>query len=311
MKNYFLKPVREIRGEKIIALLAMSWLLTLLSFGLWSQPVLSEELFNDISSHWSHHVVNWLAGDNPDNIAYLKKEGENFRPGCPITRAEWVAMSMQVLDLENRPSAGQNRVAKAPRCPDVPSWPCPFSDVSATASANPPQLRSHYFPSFHAFRTGMMSGYDNGTFRPDKEMTYAEAVAALSGLFNLVPKIPELQKKVGEEPSIIGPDYFMNGVVMEDEWFSAPLHGALLANLVAMDWPLEFSPYQPPISRGEAAVMMYLSLVYEGKTTLDNSMLRRQATSIPIENAFRHIRKAGESSFSMSPPFFLERECKD
>lgn len=297
--------------QKIIAVLAMSFALTLFSFGLWSQPVLSEDIFNDIDSHWSRHVVNWLAGDNPDNIAYLQKEGENFRPGCPITRGEWVAMSMQVLDLENRPSAGQNRVAKAPRCADVPSWPCPFADVSATARANPPQLRSLYFPTFHAFRTGMMSGYDNGTFRPDKEMTYAEAVAALSGLFNLVPKIPELQKQVGEDPSTIGTDYFMNGIVMEEEWFVAPLHGALLANLVALDWPLEFDPYRPPISRGEAAVMMYLSLVYEGKTTLDNSMLGRQATSIPIENALRHIRKGGQTGFSVSPPYFLKRECND
>ena len=154
IRKEILKLVREIweypsqprqdSGKKIIALLAMSFALILFSFALWSQPVLSEETdaFNDISSHWSRHVVNWLAGDNPDNISYLKKEEENFRPGCPITRAEWVAMSMEVLDLANRPNAGQNRVAKAPRCADVPSWPCPFSDISATASANPPQLRS-------------------------------------------------------------------------------------------------------------------------------------------------------------------------
>ena len=297
-----------VRGQKIIAVLAMSLLVTLLNFGLLSQPVLSEELFNDIDSHWSRHVVNWLAGDNPDNTSYLKKEEENFRPGCPITRAEWVAMSMQVLDLANRPNAGQNRVAKAPRCADVPSWPCPFSDISATASANPPQLRSLYFPTFHAFRTGMMSGYDDGTFRPDKGMTYAEAVSAFAGLLNLVPKIPELQKQVGEDPSIIGPDYFMNGAAMEDEWFSVPLHGALLANLVAMDYPMEFYPYRPPISRGEAAVMMYLSLAYEGKTTFDNSLLGREVA--PGENALRHIHKGGEGSFSFGSPYF-KRECND
>lgn len=217
-------------------------------------------------------------------------------------------MSMQVLDLENRPNAGQNRVGKAPRCADVPSWPCPFSDISATESANPPQLRSLYFPTFHAFRTGMMSGYDDGTFRPDKDMTYAEAVSAFAGLFNLVPKIPELQKQAGEEPSIIGTDYFMNGIVMEDEWFSAPLHGALLANLVAIDWPLEFYPYRPGISRGEAAVMMYLSLVYEGKTPLDNSLLGREV--FPGENALRHIRKAGEPDFGFGPPA-VRRVCND
>jgi hypothetical protein len=307
MKNYLLK-LSWVRGEKIIAVLAMSFALTLFSFGLLSQPVLSEDIFNDIDSHWSRHVVNWLAGDNPDNISYLQKEGENFRPGCPITRGEWVAMSMQVLDLENRPDAGQNRVANAPRCADVPSWPCPFSDISATARANPPQLRSLYFPTFQAFRTGMMSGYDDGTFRPDKGMTYAEAVSAFAGLLNLVPKISELQKQVGEDPSIIGTDYFINGIVMEDEWFSAPLHGALLANLVALNWPLEFYPYRPPISRGETAMMMYLSLVYEGKTTLDNSLLGREV--FPGENALRHIRQGGQADFSFGPPYF-ERECND
>ena len=299
----------------------ISFLLILLSSILGVQPVLSIEanppqedviettdefdVFNDISDHWSRHVINWLVRDNPQQISYLKNQGESFRAGCPITRGEWAMMSMTVLDLENRPDAEPNRVAKAPKCSNRPGQPCPFSDVPASSEGS--LGSSDYQATYHAFRTGMMSGYKDGTFRPQQPLTYAEAVVSLANGLNLISQIDSLKQQNREKPSIIGTDYFMNGSVMEDAWFAPALHGALLANLVALDWPLEFYP-DMSLSRGEAAVMMYLTLAYQGQASLDNPILKQETVPGSGEYAFRHIRMAGEPNFSFGPPYD-QRQC--
>ncbi|WP_414625172.1 S-layer homology domain-containing protein [Calothrix sp. CCY 0018] len=267
------------------------------------------DTFNDIANHWSRHVINWMAGNNPRSISYLKVSENNFRPGCPITRGEWVAMSSNILDLKNSPSAPGKQVANVPRCPDIPSWRCPFSDIRATESSNPPELFQYYQATFHAWRTGMISGYKNGTFQPSKPLTYTEAIASLNGGLNLVAQIDKRKKQSGEKPSIVGTDYFMNGSVMEDKWFAKPLHGALLANLVVLDLPLEFYP-EASLSRGEAAVIMYLVLAYKGQASLDNPILKKEIALSSGEYAFRRIRKAGEVDFSFSPPSF-KRQCNN
>ena len=306
--------------SKYLLAISFVWM----SLTLWSQSipyVLADELvennsdtinqadaFDDLAEHWSRHVINWMAGNNPEKIAYLQTSQQSFRPGCPITRGEWVVMSMRILDLKNLPDRAQNRLTNAPKCPDIPRWLCPFSDVPATQSSNPPELNPYYQATFHASRTGMISGYQDGTFRPSQPLNYAEAIASLASGLNLVAQIDELKARSGEAPSVVGTDYFMNGVAMEEQWFTNALHGALLANLVALDWPIEFYPYRPPLSRGEAAVMMYLVLVYQGKASLDNPILTQEIAPESVEYALKHIRKAGEPSFSISPPFF-RRQC--
>ncbi|MDJ0616107.1 MAG: S-layer homology domain-containing protein [Calothrix sp. MO_192.B10] len=307
-------------------ILSIGSALTILGVTLWLQPIPpvkgnqpvkntaetieKPDAFNDLGNHWSRHVINWLAGNNPQQISYLKTSEQSFRPGCPIKRGEWVVMFASMLDLKNRPTAKQRQVTNAPKCLDIPSWFCPFSDVPATKSSNPPELRSYYQATFHAWRTGMISGYKDGTFRPERTLTYAEAIASLAGGLNLVAQIDKLKKQSGEKPSIIGTDYFMNGSAMKDQWFVPALHGALLANLVALDWPLEFYPYRPPLSRGEAAVMMYLSLAYQGKASLDDPILMKEIAPSSGEYALRHIRRAGQPNFSFSPPYF-RRQCNN
>lgn len=305
-------------------LLTTSFVLTCLSLTLWSQPLPrawadepvedntntteQADAFDDIANHWSRHVINWLAGNNPAKVSYLKNSQQSFRPGCPITRGEWVVMSVDILDLKNRPDAEQNRVTNAPKCPDIPSWLCPFSDVSATESSNPPELNQYYQATFHASRTGMISGHQDGTFRPLQPLSYAQAVASLASGLNLVAQIDQLKEQSGEAPSLVGADYFINGSAIKDTWFADALHGALLGNLVALDWPLEFYPYKPPLSRGEAAVMMYLSLVYQDKASLDNPILKQEIAPESGEYALRHIRRAGVPNFSFAPPY-VKRQC--
>ncbi|MGD1854801.1 MAG: S-layer homology domain-containing protein [Leptolyngbyaceae cyanobacterium] len=269
-----------------------------------------EDIFDDIATHWSRHVINWLAGNNSTQTSYLDSSDQRFRPGCPITRGEWIQLSVNVLDLGNQPDAERNPIASAPVCPDRPDLKCPLSDISATLGGNSPKPNPHYQATFQAYRTGMVSGYPDGSFRPQQTINYAETVASLAAALNLVPQIDSLKQQHGEPPATIGTDYFINGRVMEDAWFAPALHGALLANLVALDWPLEFYPYQPSLSRGEAAVMMYLSLVYRGQASLDDPVLRAETPPQSGEYALRHIRMAGEPSFSFGPPS-VRRQCTE
>lgn len=300
---------RYLRGTSVpLSILSLMLGMQLIPQALAEQPVedtspQAVDTFDDISTHWSRHVINWLAGNNPAETSYLDNSDPSFRPGCPITRGEWIELSVTILDLNNRPDAEGNPVASSSTCADRPDVKCPFSDVS-TAS-NP------YYPdTFQAFRTGMISGYPDGTFRPQQPMNYAEAIASLAAAFNLVPQIGSLQQRHGEPSSVIGTDYFINGQVLEDAWFASALHGSLLGNLVALDWPLEFYPYRPSLSRGEAAVMMYLSLAYQDKASLDNPVLRAEISPQSSEYALRHIRIAGEPDFTFEPPA-VRRQCTE
>lgn len=294
-----------LRGAPL-SILSLFLGMQLIPHALAEQPVddtspQATDAFDDISTHWSRHVINWLAGNNPAKTSYLDNSESSFRPGCPITRGEWVELSVTILDLNNRPDAAGNPIASSPPCPDRPEVKCPFADVPATA--NP-----YYQTTFQAFRTGMISGYPDGTFRPQQPMNSAEAISSLAAAFNLVPQIDSLKQRYGEPASIIGTDYFVNGQVLEDDWFASALHGSLLANLVALDWPLEFYPYRPPLSRGEAAVMMYLSLTYQDQASLDAPILRAEISPQGSEYALRHIRIAGEPDFTFGPPA-VRRQC--
>ena len=253
------------------------------------------DAFSDIASHWSRHVINWLAGQNPAETTYLETSASQFQPGCPISRGDWVALASPIFNLESRPSVGP--LDQAPPCSDGPGK-CPFTDIAA---ASP-----WHQTTYEAFRTGLMSGYPDGSFRPEQPLTYAEAVVSLAALLELVPQIEQRQQQYGEAPATTGTDYFINGQVMADAWFAPALHGALLANLVALDFPLEFYPQRPPLSRGEAATMMYLGLVYQDIVELDETLLRQETS--PGQYAFRHLRQAGEPDFIFGPPAF-RRQC--
>lgn len=288
----------------VISLLSLGWVDTAIAQPTNTPP----DSFEDINNHWSRHVINWLAGNNPSQTTYLDTTEPTFNPGCPITRGEWVALSTTVFDLNNRPDSLVNQLATAPQCPDRPDVKCPFSDIPAMLNNKPTAAHPHYQSTFQAFRTGMVSGYPDGTFRPEQPLTYAEAIASLAAVFELVPQIDRLKEQANEDSSVVGTDYFINGSAFTNSWFTPALHGTLLANLVALDWPLEFYPYQPPVSRGEAAVMLYLSLAHENKASLEDPILQEETMPQSGEYARRHIRIAGEPNFSFSPPA-VQRQC--
>jgi hypothetical protein len=106
--------------------------------------------FSDVSfSYWARPFIQRLAQENviagfPDGT---------FKPEQPVTRAQFAALINQAF---NKPAVRSARN---------------FSDVSANYWAQA-AIQS-------AYRTGFLSGYPDGTFRPNQPITRTEAIVSL------------------------------------------------------------------------------------------------------------------------------------
>lgn len=106
--------------------------------------------FSDVSfSYWARPFIQRLAQENviagfPDGT---------FKPEQPVTRAQFAALINQAF---NKPAARSARN---------------FSDVSANYWAQTAIQ--------NAYRTGFLSGYPDGTFRPNQPITRTEAIVSL------------------------------------------------------------------------------------------------------------------------------------
>ena len=117
------------------------------------EPMPEVESFPDTLQHWAK-----------DNIDFLIQKGllsgypdGTFRPNVGISRAEAVKVLAVQLELGASPST--------------------FTDVSATHWA------SNYIGA--AAQSGVLTGYTDGTFRPDQQLTRAEMAALIVRAFQL------------------------------------------------------------------------------------------------------------------------------
>ncbi|MDQ1911400.1 S-layer homology domain-containing protein [Paenibacillus sp. GD4] len=105
---------------------------------------------NDVKGHWANADVN----DMTSRLIIQGVTSTEFRPNAPITRAEFAAIATRGLGIQGTPYAGT------------------FTDVSANSwYAGAVQAAVHY---------KLMDGYENGTFRPDQNISRQEATAVLS-----------------------------------------------------------------------------------------------------------------------------------
>lgn len=121
--------------------------------------VVTERTFPDVAP------TNWAAS----SIAYVNERGYligdnngSFRPDAAVTRAEMAALANRLKPL---------REALAPQAP--------FSDVAS----------GHWAASAIAAarQEGLINGYADGTYRPTKAITRAEAVTLLNRVFGRLP----------------------------------------------------------------------------------------------------------------------------
>jgi hypothetical protein len=115
-----------------------------------SNPVVE---FKDTTSHWSEKTINifvklGVVNGYPDG---------SFHPEGSVTRAEFATIIAKVFDLSN---TGTGKT---------------LSDA-----------KSHWASSSIAALTenGIISGYDDGTFKPDREISRAEIISIISKILN-------------------------------------------------------------------------------------------------------------------------------
>ncbi|WP_284643449.1 S-layer homology domain-containing protein [Paenibacillus silviterrae] len=105
---------------------------------------------NDVKGHWANADVN----DMTSRLIIQGVSSTEFRPNAPITRAEFAAIVTRGLGIQGAPYAGT------------------FTDVSANSwYAGAVQAAVNY---------KLIDGYENGTFRPDQNISRQEATAVLS-----------------------------------------------------------------------------------------------------------------------------------
>ncbi len=128
----------------------------------WSDPSESDDavVLSDISECTYSKEIKFVTA-----LGFMQPEaGSLFSPGKAVTRAEFVKTALKIAGTEN---IGQNGLTY-------------FSDV------NPENPYSAYINA--AYETGLVSGYSDGSFRPEKTITYDEAIKVFVDISGRKPK---------------------------------------------------------------------------------------------------------------------------
>ncbi|GAA4830186.1 hypothetical protein GCM10023310_04040 [Paenibacillus vulneris] len=171
--------------------------------------------FEDLSRHWSETLVEQLAS----KLVIQGRSDSAFDPDASITRAEMAALVVRALGLNE--SKEQS----------------PFSDA----------LGGWYESSVNtAYKAGLISGYDDGTFRPMQNITREELAGMLMKAMKYTSVQPEgnaaALQKFADEAAV-------------SAWAINDVRAAIQAGIVEGNEQKEFKPGSYT-SRAEAATML-------------------------------------------------------
>ncbi len=116
-------------------------------------------VFEDINGHWAADVIDDLAQEK----IVTAKDGNNFRPDVAITRGEFSLYISKMMGLNIRNFEGV------------------FKDVTSSMS------NSGYIEA--AERYGILNGYEDGTFQPNKLMTRQEMAAVIKRTYEIKTRL--------------------------------------------------------------------------------------------------------------------------
>jgi hypothetical protein len=182
----------------------------------------SGSTYKDVQGYWGEPYISGLAsrgiiGGFPDG---------SFKPNDQITRAQFAAIAAKALSV---PSAGASSTFR-----DVPTRHWAANVISAVSSA------------------GLVTGFPDGTFRPEDKITRAQALVILAkALKNASPNANELNSY--SDASQV-PTWAQQSV-------SIAAGGHIIVNYPdpSLIRPIDFA------TRGEVAALMYQTLLNTGK----------------------------------------------
>ena len=115
--------------------------------------------YSDVAAGaWYNHAVSTLSA-----MGIVKGSNGKFNPNAPITRAEFAAIAARFDDKANKTTAD-------------------FSDIASHWAKNEISAASN---------NGWITGYPDGTFRPDNKITRAEAMTLVNRVLKRLPETEE------------------------------------------------------------------------------------------------------------------------
>jgi len=196
----------------------------ILGSSLVPAPLIGPAQFSDLGGHWGAAFIQGLVTKNlirgfPDGT---------FKPEASITRAEYAAIIAKTFDLPRQRGTGTGV----------------FTDVSANFWASTAISQ--------AAAMGFVSGFPDGTFRPQQNLTRVQALVSLVSGLGLHGGNPDLLKFYGDRAQI--PSY-----ATED--MATATQRRLVVNYPK---PNQLEPMRN-ITRAEVAALIYQALVATGK----------------------------------------------
>ena len=155
-----------------------------------------------------------------------------FRPAAQITRAEFTTMLMRATG----------------KAMTISSADKPFSDV-------PPYPGEWYSENvIMANGLGLIEGYEDGTFRPEAQITRAEAMQIIFNFSNQLKAVQVIDQPLDSLISFSD--------VQKTDWFLTPVAAGVYYGIINGATPTTFEPGRN-LTRAEAAKMIHLFLVKE------------------------------------------------
>ncbi|CAG7614373.1 hypothetical protein PAESOLCIP111_01702 [Paenibacillus solanacearum] len=181
--------------------------------------------FADLAGHWARLEVNNMAS----RMIVNGVTDQQFSPDAPVTRAQFTAMIIRALGLSEHAAAESRYRDVLPT-----DW---FEGAVAQAKAY-----------------GLIDGYEDGTFRPDRSITRQEALVIIARAMKLAGKPVEL---TAADPQSILSGFKDSGEV--NEWALREAAEAVQSGLV--QGSQEGLLPQSQMTRAETAVILYRLLV--------------------------------------------------
>ncbi|NHN34292.1 S-layer homology domain-containing protein [Paenibacillus agricola] len=176
--------------------------------------------FNDIAQHWAKDIVN----DMGSRMIVSGVGNSLFNPDQDITRAEFAAIMTRGLGLKL-----ENGVA-------------PFMDVKAT---------DWYSSAVHtAYTYSLLSGFEDGTFRPMDKITREQAMAIIAKAMKITDlKAKQTSKEAG---ALLSSFADANNA---SEWAKSSIAECLQAGIVSGRNSTQLAP-KASITRAEVAAII-------------------------------------------------------
>ena len=227
-----LRPSMDITRAEVAALVYQSLVATNRAPAIASafivDPDVSIAIFPDVSQHWAKDFVLGLASQN-----FIKGFADgSFQPDAPMTRAQYAAIVAKAFNPAPKRDAFK------------------FPDVAADFWAKP--------MIDQAYRAGFISGFPDGTFKPNQNVTRLQLVLSLASGFSLPPGDVSVLNLYDDRSAI--PQNVLDRVA------------AATQERIIVNYPnvRQFSPNRDA-TRAEVSAMVYQTLARDGRVASLNS----------------------------------------